>query len=74
MSSPLGTTASLKSVCEMQLFHTPATKFPSQFAYPKPNTKKAYMPGCDFCTSKVVEIGNTGLKKQKSKPTPPNLR
>lgn len=45
----------------MQLLHTPATKFPSQFASPKPNTKKVYMSGCDFCTGKVVEKGNTGL-------------
>lgn len=65
MTSPLGMTASLKSVCEMQLLHIPATKFPSQFASPKPNTKKAEMSGCDFCTSKVVGKGNTGLKKQK---------
>lgn len=55
---------SLKSVCEMQLLHTPATKFPSQFASPKPNTKKAYMSGCDSCTSKEGEKGNTSLKKQ----------
>lgn len=64
----------LKISFEMQLLHTPPTKFPSQFASPKPNTKKAYMSGCDFCTSKVVEKGNTGLKKQKPKPIPPNLR
>lgn len=61
MTSPLGKTNSLKSVCEMQLLHTPVTIFPSQFPSPKPNTKKAYTSGCDFCTGKAVEKGNTGL-------------
>lgn len=54
----------------MQLLHTPTTKFRPQFASPKPNTKKAYMSGCDFCTSKVGEKGNTGPKKQKNKTNP----
>lgn len=71
MTPPLGTTTSLKSVCEMQLLCIPATKFSSQFASRKPNTKKAYMSGCDFCTFKAVEKENTGLKKQNKKLKPP---
>lgn len=77
MISLLGKTTSFKSVCEMQLLHTPATKFPSQFASPKPKTKKAYMSGCDFCTSNVVKKGNTSLKKQnktKNKTTTPKSK
>lgn len=67
MTSPLGTT-SLKSVCEMQLLHTPATKFLS----PKPNTKKAQMSGCDFCTSKLVKNGTQVLKNKTKKQNHPS--
>lgn len=43
-------------------------KIPFPVCFPKAQHQKAYISGCDFCTSKVGEKGNTGLKQKQNQP------